>query len=808
MRKHSFLVLIICVFFLPTSSLTSQVFGKKAKAANDNISKVSDSKSNSKKPKSIKDFLKKGVVSDEGMFDVHFQEGKYYFEIGEDVLNKDMLLVTRIAKVPSNLSPFLNAGSKVGEQLITWEKKNDKILLRTKSYQNIAEDSDPIHISVADNNFQPIIYAFKIEAFNADSTRYLINVSPAFSKDVKAFTGMTSRTRQQLKVKNMDKERSMIETVKSFPINVEVKHITTFNASSPPTQRRTESISMMVNQSFIMLPEEQMQKRNADERVGWFTFGQINYSSDELKSDAKRYIRRWKLIPKDIEAYKRGELVEPVKKIVYYLDPATPEKWRKYFIQGIEDWNECFETAGFKNAIKALPAPTPEEDPDFSPEDARYSVVRYVASTTRNAVGPSVSDPRTGEIIESDIIWYHNHLRSYRNRYMLETGAANPKARGIDTPEEEIGEMMRRVISHEIGHALGLPHNMKASAAYPVDSLRNGAFTQKYGIATTIMDYARYNYVAQPGDENIRFVRQLGPYDHYSINYGYRYIPDADTQEEESILNEWIKEKEGDKMYMFGGGYPRFDPTSLTENIGDDNVKASTYGMSNLKIVGGNLIEWTTESGENYDDLEELYGEYLGVWSRYAGHVVPVVGGVFQTLKTSDQKGVVYEPVPYAKQQEAMRFLKDNVFSEQKWLAPEGIQDLIDYESPVSRITRLQVRHLNGLLAESRLNRMSDDQGYTVASLMLELTTHFFKRNGLLTNETDRILQRAYIEKLASYLEPDKDSNANMSDIMAVSRHNLKMIKQDLRSKSNGQTIEAIHYSDLIDRIDEILNNE
>ena len=805
MRNNTLLFLFISVFLFTSTSTSAQVFGKKSKAA---VQKPADAKPKTKKPKSIKEFLKKDVVSDEGMFDVHFQEGKYYFEIGQDMLGKDMLLVSRIAKIPSNLSPFLNAGSKVGEQLVTWEKKNDKILLRTKSYQNIAEDSDPIHISVADNNFQPIIYAFKIEAYNADSTHYLINASPAFSKDVKAFTGLNSRVRQQFKVKNMDKERSMIDTVKSFPINIEVKHITTFNASNPPAQRRTESISMMVNQSFILLPEEKMQKRNADERVGWFTFGQIDYSSDELKSDSKRYIRKWNLIPKDIEAYKRGELVEPTKQIVYYLDPATPEKWKKYFIQGIEDWNECFETAGFKNAIKALPAPTPEEDPDFSPEDARYSVVRYVASTTRNAVGPSVSDPRTGEIIESDIIWYHNHLRSYRNRFMLETGAANPAARGIDTPEEEIGEMMRRVISHEIGHALGLPHNMKASAAYPVDSLRNGAFTQKYGIATTIMDYARYNYVAQPGDKDIRYVRQLGPYDHYSINYGYRYIPDANTEEEEPILNEWIKEKEGDKMYMFGGGFPRFDPTSITENIGDDNVKASTYGMSNLKIVGGNLIEWTTESGDNYDDLEELYGEYLSVWNRYAGHVVPVVGGVFQTLKTSDQEGPVYEAVPYAKQQEAMRFLKGNVFTEQDWLAPEGIQELIDYESPISRITRLQTRHLYGLLDESRLNRLTDNNGYTVASLIAELTTHFFDRSGLTTNETDRILQRAYVERLATYLEPNRDSNANRTDLMAVSRHNLKMIKQKASAKGNGQSMEAIHYADLAARIDEVFNQD
>lgn len=382
-----------------------------------------------------------------------------------------------------------------------------------------------------------------------DSTKSLIEVTNLFQDDIKALSGLRSRLRKNYKVKSLDKKRSMIESIKSYPINLEVKHIMTYSVGEPPSQSQTETISMLMNQSFILLPEDKMTPRLYDERVGWFTVSQYDYSSDKLKSDRKSYLRRWRLEPKDKKAYAQGKLVEPIKPIIYYLDPATPLKWRKYFKQGIEDWNECFETAGFKNAIIAKDPPTPEEDPEFSPEDARYSVVRYVASTTRNAVGPSVSDPRTGEILESDIIWYHNHLRSYRNRYLLETGAANPKARTLDTPEEEIGEMMRRVISHEIGHALGLPHNMKASSAYPVDSLRSGSFTQKYGIATTIMDYARYNYVAQPGDQGIRFIRQLGPYDHYSIDWGYRYIDAVEEPEDElETIRGWINAKGDDPI--------------------------------------------------------------------------------------------------------------------------------------------------------------------------------------------------------------------------------------------------------------------
>ena len=329
--------------------------------------------------------------------------------------------------------------------------------------------------------------------------------------DSPGFNIISSRLKDDYKIGSVDKKRSSLDSSKSFPNNTEIIATLTFNTNKPPRQNRTKTFSFQVNHSIILLPEDKMKIRYHDHRVGWFTVNKIDYSSTALKSDSYKLIRRWRLEPKDKTAYQRGELVEPKKQIIYYLDPATPIKWRPYFKKGIEEWNSVFEKAGFKNAILAKEPPSKEEDPDFSPEDIRYSTVRYVASTTRNAVGPSVSDPRTGEILESDIIWYHNHLRSYRNRYLLETGAANPSARTLNTPEKEIGEMMRMVIAHEIGHALGLPHNMKASSAYPVDSLRSGDFTKKMGIATTIMDYARYNYIAQPGDENIRFIRQLGP---------------------------------------------------------------------------------------------------------------------------------------------------------------------------------------------------------------------------------------------------------------------------------------------------------
>ena len=532
------------------------------------------------------------------------KKNELYFEITNDLLNKELLVVTRLAQLPANYSGYLNAGSKTAEHVVAFEKQGQKILLKEVSFSNIADKNDPISISVSENNFKPILAAFDIN--NSDENRFLIDVTSFFMADSPGFNIIRTYEKDNYKIGGVDKKRSFIDSARSFPENTEILHTLTFSATKAPRKNSTKTFSFQINHSIIALPEKQMSIRYEDDRVGWFSTEKINYSSEALKSDNYNIVRRWRLEPSDVNAYLKGELVEPVKPIVYYLDPATPLKWRKYFKMGIEDWNSAFEKAGFKNAILAKDPPTIEQDPDFSPEDIRYSTVRYVASTTRNAVGPSVSDPRTGEILESDIIWYHNHLRSYRNRYLIETAAANPKARSLNTPEEEIGEMMRRVISHEIGHAIGLPHNMKASSAYPVDSLRSGSFTQKFGIASTIMDYARYNYVAQPGDENIRFVRQLGPYDDYSVEWGYRYFG-QDPKKEKEILKQMVDAKSLNPIYMFGG-YGN-DPNSQTENIGDDPVKASTYGIKNLKIVAKNLMGWTVDPTGNYNDLGEIYGE-------------------------------------------------------------------------------------------------------------------------------------------------------------------------------------------------------
>lgn len=809
MKRLLFLIAILSI------ASSSDVFSQRRKSKKNKKNTTNQPISNAKKKEAkYSDFVNKSTKSDQGLFHVHEKDNKFFYEIPNSLLGKEMLWVTRLKDIPSGLGGgYVNAGTKVNTQVVVWEKFKNKILLKARSYSAIANDSLPIFKSVKANNLEPIIYAFDIKTINPDSTANLVEVTKFFTSDIKAISGIPGTFRKNYRVKRLDPSRSFINHIKSFPKNVEVIQDFTFDADNAPSNSSTNTITVRVNQSMILLPEKPMMPRLYDKRVGYFTVGTVDYSSEELKADSKRFIRRWRLEPKDPQAYKRGELVEPVKPIVYYLDPATPKKLRKYIKQGVEDWQKVFETAGFKNAIIAKYPPTKEEDPEFSPEDIRYSTIRYVASTTRNATGPSVSDPRSGEIIESDIIWYHNHLRSYRNRYLLETGAANPSARTLNTPDEEIGEMMRMVIAHEVGHALGLPHNMAASFSYSVDSLRSGNFTQKYGIAASIMDYARYNYVAQPGDKNIRFIRQLGPYDHYSINWGYRVIPNVKTPEEEvKTLDKWIKEKEGDRRFVFGfQRWNGFDPASQTEGIGDDPIKASTYGIKNLRFVAKNLPKWTSGQTNNYDDLKELHGELLSVWSRYVGHVVNNIGGVYEINKKPEQSGNVYTVISKAKQKESIDWLLKNTFSTQQWLVPNNVVKNIDHTGYVEKISRLQNRHLFSILSSSRLLRMinaevTQKDFYAPIDMINDLKNGIFSETRY-TKNVDvfrRGLQKSFIERMQTLLNEKGVSN---SDLISIIKGELSSLKTQLKTASlrSVNTITKYHYRDCISRIDDIL---
>ncbi|MBT8284488.1 MAG: zinc-dependent metalloprotease, partial [Flavobacteriaceae bacterium] len=633
-------LLIILLLVGYSQSTEAQLFKKKKKTE----ASKPEAKTKKGDPEPYDKVITKDAVTDSGLFDVHKVDDSHFYEIPDSLFNREMLMVSRISKTASGIG---FGGGKINTQVLRWEKKPKKVLLRVVSYDVVAADSLPVHEAVVNSNFEPVLYSFDIKAFKKDSLNpaTVIQVDELFTKDVQAL-GMPDRLKKRYKATRLDAGRSYLESLKSYPLNIEARHVKTYNAGSPPSNQSLGSISIEINNSMILLPEEPMKRRYFDKRVGWFARGQVDYGLDAQESKTITFLDRWRLEVKDedMEKFKNGELVEPKKPIVYYVDRATPEQWVPFIKQGIEDWQVAFEAAGFKNAIIAKDPPSPEEDPEWSPEDVRYSVVRYLASPIPNANGPHVSDPRSGEILESDINWYHNVMTLLRNWFFVQTAAINPEARGVEFKDEVMGRLIRFVSSHEVGHTLGLPHNMGSSVAYAVDSLRSESFTKKYGTAPSIMDYARFNYVAQPEDGDVALMPNIGIYDKYAIKWGYKPILDVSAEDEKSILDSWILEHAGDPMYRFGHQQVGdvVDPSSQTEDLGDNAILASEYGIKNLQRIVPNLVEWTQEDGKNYDDLETLYGQVLSQYNRYMGHVSNNIGGVYENHKTYDQEGAVY----------------------------------------------------------------------------------------------------------------------------------------------------------------------
>ncbi|WP_258138386.1 zinc-dependent metalloprotease [Mucilaginibacter phenanthrenivorans] len=777
--------------------------------------------------KKFGDLIPAKTKVDKGLFNTYKVDGKYYFEIPDSLLNREMEVITRLAKTPTNIkvSNQQYGGEEANDQVWKWERHDKQVFIRVPSFSVRADSTSDMYQSVKNSNLDVVLASFDIKAYNKDTTGVVIDVTDFYNGDIAAIT-ISDDLKKAYKISALDNSRSYIDTIKSFPINIEARTLKTYRSAESPTDNTNAAITFELNTSMLLLPKTPMKARLSDARVGFFGQSQTDYGSDAQKAEVTSYIHRWKLEPKDEAAYEKGELVEPKKQIVFYIDPATPKKWVPYLIAGINDWNKAFEAAGFKNAIVGKAAPTAKEDPEFSTEDARYSVVRYFASNVENAYGPHLSDPRTGEILESHVGWYHNVMELLRNWYFVQTGAVNPEARKAKFTDEQMGELIRFVSSHEIGHTLGLPHNFGSSYAYPVDSLRSKSFTDKHGTAPSIMDYARFNYIAQPGDGVTHLYPQIGEYDLWAIKWGYTWFPGKKTpKQEKETLDVWTKAKAGNPLYYYGRQGTSIDPRLQNEDLGDNAMKASTYGIANLKRILPNIEKWTYQPGEDYSDLQEIYGEVLNQFYRYMGHVATNIGGMNENFKTYDQSGPVYDFVPKGLQRDAVSFFNKELFTTPLWLYDS--QELAKFDNGVmlNRIKSLQVATLGNILSPSRLSRMYDNEArngskaYTVAELFTDL------RGGIFTagrpDAFKRNLQRGYIEDLKSLLNDDYKGipgvsatalanygltpiNMALSDIRPMVRVELKTI--DAKLPKGGDAITTAHYTDLHLRIKEALN--
>lgn len=800
-------------------------------------------------PKPYKEVITEKAITQKGLFKVHQIDQKYYFEIADSIFEREILSVVRFAKVPAGAG---YGGEIANQQTIRFEKGyNNTVFLRTITLVNTADANQQIYQAVSNSNLNTITAAFPIAAYGKDSTSVVIDVTDFFKGDNQAVS-INPRFKRSYNLTALASDRSFIEKIATYPINTEIRSIKTYSSSpstvgfassssaprtvSIPAANNAGAVTVELNTSLLLLPKTPMQRRIWDKRVGFFPEDFVRYSDHQQKVENVLFAVRWRLEPKEGEwgKWQRGELVEPKKPIIYYIDPATPKIWRKHLIAGINDWQAAFEKAGFKNAI--MGKEWPENDSTMSTEDARYSVIRYFASNIENAYGPNVHDPRSGEILESHIGWYHNVMKLVHDWYMIQTSAVDPGARKMKFDDDLMGDLIRFVSSHEVGHTLGLLHNMGSSSRTPVEQLRNKAWVEANGHTASIMDYARFNYVAQPEDNISRkgLYPRIGDYDKWAIQWGYGYITGNTDEETKKNSSKLITTSLKENPRRWFGTYElgnRVDPRSQSEDLSDNAIKASEYGIMNLKRIIKGLPDWTKEEADQYENISTMYSTLLGQFRRYMGHVTANVGGIYETFATSENNQAVYEITPKSRQKAAVAFLNKQIFETPNWLIDRTLWN--KFNNPISNdpVMTAQDGVLASLVSGDRMHRMQlsaerfgADKAYNAIELLNDVESGLFSElSSKKTIDTyRRFLQKSYVNRLASIIHPVNNatnitisfggsivtSDLMKTDIPAIVRAQLIELRAKISNSAAGYSnkLSKIHLQDLAEKIKQALD--